>query len=215
MCFRQQRNTLLTLAEHRALQASQQTKRPSVYFPADHAAAAAAADEPAPPNGDVQMWCGAEDALGVWRSLPAVVAAMHVEASAGHTTFDYKIEPHDLSPEYRKLANDPTIRFVIYNGQSDANVPYNGQVQYWETKETGFEIVDDWSPWYRNGPAAPAGGHVRTYSGGGGAQFKFVTVSGAGHEVPTYRPEAALTMLTGFVLSDKGGGPDHAHRQEL
>ena len=71
----------MTLAEHRSLQAEQQTKRPSVFFPsADQAAAV----DPAPPNGEVQMWCGAEDAMGVWRSLPAVVADMHVEASAGH-----------------------------------------------------------------------------------------------------------------------------------
>jgi len=33
-----------------------------------------------------------------------------------------------------------------------------------------------------------------------------VTVAGAGHEVPSYRPAAALTMLQCFVLSDGDGG---------
>jgi|EP01044_Picomonas_judraskeda_P002917 hypothetical protein len=42
---------------------------------------------------------------------------------------NYKILPLDLRDEYRKLATDEKLRFVIYNGQSDANVPYNGQVQ--------------------------------------------------------------------------------------
>ena len=34
----------------------------------------ASGDEP--PNGGVQMWCGAEDYLGAWRDMPAVLAAM-------------------------------------------------------------------------------------------------------------------------------------------
>ena len=99
------------------------------------------------------------------------------------------------------------------------NVPYNGQVQYWATDKKGFGVVTDWAPWYRTGLPAPAAGHVRTYSTDQTQHhqhqrqqqqhtFKFVVVSGAGHEVPTYRPAAARTMLTGFVLSDGGGGPD-------
>jgi hypothetical protein len=59
---------------------------------------AAAAAVAAPPNGDVQMWCGAESALRVWRNLPGVMKAMHVEESAGHDAFDYNIEPQGAAP---------------------------------------------------------------------------------------------------------------------
>ena len=162
---------LRTLAEHRALQLQQRTKHPvspaAVGNGTDQVATAvskAGGDEP--PNGGVQMWCGAEDYLGVWRDMPAVLAAMHVEASADHDAFDYTIEPQDLSPTYRKLASDPSLRFVIYNGQSDANVPWNGQCQYWATPDQGWYPLaapEGWQPWYRAGPAAPAAGHVRTY----------------------------------------------------
>ena len=47
-------------------------------------------------------------------------------------------------------------------------------------------------------PRATTVGHVRTYSD----SFRFVTVSGAGHEVPQYRPQAALVMLKQFLLDD-------------
>ena len=117
--------------------------------------------------------------------------------------------------------------FVIYNGQSDANVltrtlieprlspalrprltraldrcrgqvPYNGQVQYWAAN---YSVLHEYEPWYRRGPRAAAAGHVRTYQTPTKSKlFTFVTVSGAGHEVPTYRPAAALTMLEKFVL---------------
>lgn len=35
--------------------------------------------------------------------------------------------------------------------------------------------------------------------------FNFVLVSGAGHEVPSYRPNAALWMLRSFVLGNASG----------
>lgn len=78
-------------------------------------------------------------------------------------------------------------------------MPFNGQVQYWAREWT---VVEEYTPWYRAGvPTAAAAGHVTTYETPGKHQFKFVTVDGAGHEVPTYRPEAALTMLSRFVLN--------------
>ena len=161
---------LRTLAEHRALQLQQRTKHPispaAVGNGTDQVATAVSKAGDEPPNGGVQMWCGAEDYLGAWRDMPAVLAAMHVEASADHDAFDYTIEPQDLSPTYRKLASDPSLRFVIYNGQSDANVPWNGQCQYWATPDQGWYPLaapEGWQPWYRAGPAAPAAGHVRTY----------------------------------------------------
>ena len=44
------------------------------------------------------------------------------------------------------------LRFVIYNGQADANVPYNGQVDYWAGNES---TLKDWAPWYRQARHTP------------------------------------------------------------
>ena len=84
---------------------------------------------------------------------------------------------------------------------------YNGQVQYWATKANGFAVELEWSPWYRADKlvTTAAAGHLRTYTHvHQDTRFNFVTISGAGHEVPAYRPGAALTLLTNFVLSDVG-----------
>jgi hypothetical protein len=157
------------------------------------------------------MWCGAEAALRTWRLLPEVAVAMHVTLERNITSiyglqrgFRYTIEPLDLSPLYRQLADTAGLGFLIYNGQSDANVPYNGQVQYWAKNYT---VLEEYKPWYKDhqlSQAVAAGhvrGHVRTYATQtAGKTFQFVTIGGAGHEVPTYRPSAALTMLQKFVL---------------
>ncbi|URD92229.1 serine carboxypeptidase II-3-like [Musa troglodytarum] len=48
-----------------------------------------------------------------------------------------------------------------------------------------------WLPWYID---HEVGGHVVEYKG-----ITFVTVRGAGHEVPSYQPERSLAMITGFL----------------
>ena len=143
--------------------------------------------------------------------------------------FKYVVEPLDLRPLYRMLAARPRTALLIFNGLADGNVPFNGQVDYWANEEDitidwapwfvgeglgaaarqvdGAPSATDDAP--RDGArrhGEPIAGHVRTYrrvdsANGTSGPFRFVTVEGAGHEVPTYRPEAALSMLRQFLLS--------------
>jgi carboxypeptidase C (cathepsin A) len=39
------------------------------------------------------------------------------------------------------------------------------------------------------------GGYVEVYHGG----LTFITIKGAGHSVPSYQPERALTMISSFL----------------
>eukprot|EP01052_Picozoa_sp_SAG31_P055121 SAG31_NODE_15043_length_773_cov_1.410979_2_plen_106_part_00 len=97
------------------------------------------------------------------------------------------------------------------------------QVDYWATGVAGdarrhaqaARVVKDWAPWYR-GPyvlgtttptpaaQAPAAGHYRSFLSNkndpNSSIFHFVMISGAGHEVPSYRPHAALWMVKQFLL---------------
>lgn len=53
-----------------------------------------------------------------------------------------------------------------------------------------------WKPWQYNNQTA---GYVTEFDlGNTSSTFHFVTVHGAGHEVPAYRPAEALSMFTSF-----------------
>merc|ERR1712139_270567 len=56
-----------------------------------------------------------------------------------------------------------------------------------------------WSPWFTSNKASPAG-YVTKYSVPGSHQdFSFATVRLAGHMVPQFFPEAALTLISTFL----------------
>ena len=143
-----------------------------------------------------------------WLQDPAVASALHVQSRAPtkpfrvdtseSRAFAYRIGPRDLRDSYRALAERSDVALLIFNGLADANVPHNGQVDYWADEET---IVEEWAPWHdTHDTQVPAAGHVRTYRTSAGKAWFFVTIDGAGHEVPTYRPRASLRMLTQFLL---------------
>jgi serine carboxypeptidase-like clade 1 len=83
-------------------------------------------------------------------------------------------------------------RVLIYNGDVDACVPYNGN-EAW-TSGMGFPVKKGWSAWEINSQVQ---GYVTDYQVD--TQFSFVTVKGAGHPVPQYQPAAALHLFTQFL----------------
>jgi len=96
-----------------------------------------------------------------------------------------------LLPNYK---NDiiPQIRVLIFNGDVDACVPYNGNE--WWTSTLGIPETASWTSWSVNGQVA---GYITKYQMG----FQFVTVKGAGHMVPEYKPVEALQMFTKFLAN--------------
>merc|ERR1711871_1694341 len=161
--------------------------------------------------GESQMWCGADLAMSSYLKMPSLNAALHLSGRTfygGH--FNYTVSDLDLRPLYVQLASRHGMRFVIYNGQSDANVPWLAQTQFWaDNSPDKFNITVDWKPWYTADNASvslPAAGHFRRYTNnvrkeGTQKTFDFVVISGAGHEVPEYKPRASLAMLKAFLLN--------------
>jgi len=94
-----------------------------------------------------------------------------------------------LLPNYK---NDiiPQIRVLIFNGDADACVPYNGNE--WWTSTLGIPETASWATWSYNNQVA---GYQTKYQMG----FEFVTVKGAGHMVPEYKPEQALAMFSRYL----------------
>jgi len=91
----------------------------------------------------------------------------------------------------------PTIKYLIENGQriwvfsgdTDARVPITASRYSINTLNLPIETA--WRPWYLN---KEVGGYLEAYKG-----LLLITVRGAGHTVPSYQPQRALTLFSSFL----------------
>merc|ERR1712054_109614 len=131
----------------------------------------------------------------------------------GASKFDYSCSgPASITlwPELSKK-----IRVLIYNGDADACVPYNGN-EAWiaELEEKGdLEETKPWTPWYSSSKSTTPSGYITKYQApgllpvlGASPDFSFATIRLAGHMAPTFQPEASLAMLRSFLA----GGAEHS-----
>ena len=145
--------------------------------------------------------CGGGNAAGKWLGQDDVAAALHVKTGTKGMKYNwgpYKVSG-DLRPLYKELAQK--YRMLIYSGDVDACVPYWGTEEW--TRELGFKVKTDWHPWmaeHLNRPGMLRAGYAIEYDTP--AQFQFITVQGAGHLVPTFKPHFALTMITKFLKDE-------------
>ncbi|XP_031283678.1 serine carboxypeptidase-like 18 [Pistacia vera] len=99
---------------------------------------------------------------------------------------------HDIitSIDYqRNLTRITTYRALIYSGDHDMVIPYVGTQEWIES--LGLSLSNDWEPWFVDGQTA---GYnlmysLKKYS------LTYVTVKGAGHTAPEYRPKECLAMI--------------------
>jgi len=117
---------------------------------------------------------------------------------------------------YRTLAPALTGKIVVYNGDTDPCVTYEGTRVAIE--KVGFRVVGPNRPWFFNAINASLsfleekdvlfGGSLTAVAagaqyGGGIIEYEhglaFATVHGSGHMVPTFRPRAALQMIAHIV----------------
>ena len=100
----------------------------------------------------------------------------------------------DLRPLYADLVQK--YKMVIYSGDVDLCVPYYYSATW--TRDLGFPVEHDWHPWLspslQDSGIVPAG-YAIEYKTNASFPFYFVTVKGAGHMVPQYKPAFALTFL--------------------
>jgi serine carboxypeptidase-like clade 1 len=97
-----------------------------------------------------------------------------------------------LMPLYPKLIKQ--YRVLIFNGDVDACVPYNGN-EAW-TESLKIPVKEGWRAWMVDNQVA---GYVTTYDVSTG--FAFLTVKGAGHMVPEFMPPQAFAMFQRFLTN--------------
>uniref|UniRef100_K4A7T5 Carboxypeptidase n=1 Tax=Setaria italica TaxID=4555 RepID=K4A7T5_SETIT len=82
------------------------------------------------------------------------------------------------------------IRTWLYSGDIDAVCPVTSTL--YSLDILGLQINSPWRAWYSDD--GEVGGYVVEYKG-----LVFATVRGAGHMVPTYQPQRALTLFSSFL----------------
>jgi len=142
--------------------------------------------------------CIDSHALDVYLNQADVRTALHVKSQAqigtwvecgGNLTYAQQNDP--MLPVYTKTLI-PNIRVLIYNGDCDACVPYNNNEAFVNELAATFPQTKAWTPWNVDSQVA---GYLTNYQ----SNLQFITVKGAGHMVPQYKPEQALAMFQRFV----------------
>jgi len=144
--------------------------------------------------------CGGERASSAWLKQQNVANALHVKSGTAGMHYDWgpASVSGDLRPLYKSLASK--YRLMIYSGDTDGCVPEWGTEEW--VRELGFEVKKGWRPWLApltDGAEPQRAGYVIDYDTNG---FRLVTIQGAGHMVPTYKPNFALTMITKFLRDE-------------
>ncbi|PIN27143.1 Serine carboxypeptidases (lysosomal cathepsin A) [Handroanthus impetiginosus] len=82
------------------------------------------------------------------------------------------------------------IRVWIFSGDIDGRIPVTSTKN--SIKKMKLPIKISWHPWYLGGEV---GGYTQVYEG----NLTFATVRGAGHQVPSYQPARALSLIMHFL----------------
>ncbi|KAI3934375.1 hypothetical protein MKW92_032579 [Papaver armeniacum] len=158
-------------------------------------------------EGLVQTWpqilhdggvpCTDDEVATSWLNNKAVKKAIHAKENLIWELCTGNIEYyHDLGSmiPYHKNLTARGYRAIIFSGDHDMCVPYTGS-EAW-TRSLGYEIVDEWRPWFFNDQVA---GYTQGYA----HNLTFLTVKGSGHTVPEYKPKEALAFFTRWLAGGK------------
>ncbi|KAH7858680.1 hypothetical protein Vadar_026648 [Vaccinium darrowii] len=143
----------------------------------------------------------ASDYTEVYLNRPDVQEALHANVTkisypwthcSDNITF-WNDAPASILPVVKKLASGG-LRIWVFSGDTDGRIPVTAT--RYTLKKLGLKITEDWSPWYTR--HHQVGGWTVKYDG-----LTFVTIRGAGHQVPTFKPRQALQLISHFLTNEK------------
>ncbi|KAG1326527.1 Serine carboxypeptidase II-2 [Cocos nucifera] len=133
----------------------------------------------------------------VYFNLPEVQKALHVNPAVAPSKWEtcsdivnenWRDSPRSVLHIYHELIHYG-LRIWMFSGDTDAVIPV-ASTRY-NVDSLKLPTVTPWHAWYDDGQV---GGWTQVYKG-----LTFVTVRGAGHEVPLHRPKQALVLFKSFL----------------
>ena len=146
------------------------------------------------------------DASGadIYLNSDDVKKAIHVDEVSTEWTIcsdilDYTTLYADMRGVYNAIFDmDSNIYAVIYNGDTDLACNFLGDE--WFVVDFHFRMEKEYREWFVNATqsynAQQVAGWTIDYE-----RISFVTIRGAGHMVPQYKPSAALKMFSYFLAN--------------
>lgn len=136
-------------------------------------------------------------AASLWLNDESVRAAIHAQPRrvigdwtvCSNHLFYKRVIP-SLIPIHKDLTQKRGLRALVYSGDHDMAVPHTGS-EVWTATLLGGNETAPWRPWMVAGQVA---GFVVDYG-----RLSYATVKGAGHMVPTNKPQESLAMLKRFL----------------
>ncbi|XP_061351197.1 serine carboxypeptidase-like 20 [Gastrolobium bilobum] len=140
--------------------------------------------------------CVSDEVASSWLNNGEVRKAIHAERESVAGSWElctirieYDHNAGSMIP-YHKNLTMMGYRAIIFSGDHDMCVPFTGS-EAW-TRSLGYKIMDEWRPWSSNNQVA---GYLQGYEN----NLIFLTVKGAGHTVPEYKPLEALEFYSRWL----------------
>ncbi|KAL6861904.1 hypothetical protein ACP4OV_017604 [Aristida adscensionis] len=146
----------------------------------------------------------------VYFNLAEVQKALHVSPVIGKSTWqtcsdvvntNWRDCERSVLHIYHELIRKG-LRIWVFSGDTDAVIPVTST--RYSIDALKLPTVTPWHAWYEDD--GEVGGWSQGYKG-----LTFVTVRGAGHEVPLHRPKQALTLITSFLTGSPMPVPSNLH----
>mmetsp|Transcript_87147 Transcript_87147/g.154272 ORF Transcript_87147/g.154272 Transcript_87147/m.154272 type:complete len:471 (+) Transcript_87147:46-1458(+) len=161
-------------------------------------------EAPRPPHPALGMNVPCIDSVGGtnWLGRPDVRAALHIETSLPaweicSSNINYTRDMSYSAPKlYAKMAEK--YRILVYNGDTDMACDYLSDSWAVDSINVTVDPDMDWVPWHMDEDGGQQTvGFVTRYQTKLGLYF--LTVKGAGHMVPQWKPAVASAMLERFL----------------
>ncbi|XP_002514835.2 serine carboxypeptidase-like 20 isoform X1 [Ricinus communis] len=143
------------------------------------------------------VMCFNDEVATAWLNDDTVRKALHAESKSIAGSWELcssrisysRFSSGSMIP-YHKNLTIQGYRALIYSGDHDMCVPFTG-TQAW-TRSLGYKTVDEWRSWTSDDQVA---GYLQGYD----YNFTFLTIKGAGHTVPEYKPRESLDFYSRWL----------------
>lgn len=159
--------------------------------------------------------CIDSDGGNKWLNNPAVRQALHVDTSPNQWSicsleinqfWDRSEYPDGMAPLYQEMMG--ALKIMVYNGDVDPACDYVSNQRCMDS--LGAPVDEAWRAWHYNDPhqydpahaesgGPQVGGWVTKFKPAGAYPMYFLTIKGAGHMSPQWKPLATITWLTRFL----------------